>query len=124
MRHPKFRERISEEPEEMLEKERCYVTRIAWRAPVYERPTGLQLTRKANALLELPKGSLSSVFREDRRLPGGNPDCFMGIGTENRLAEVIDRSLHGRSQDLAPKHLVICLWACFGGSPIVWRFTF
>jgi len=27
MRHPKFRERISEEPQEMLEKERCYVTR-------------------------------------------------------------------------------------------------
>jgi hypothetical protein len=38
MRHPKFRERISEEPQEMLEKERCYVTRTAWRAPAYERP--------------------------------------------------------------------------------------
>jgi len=25
MRHPKFRERISEEPQEMLEKERCYL---------------------------------------------------------------------------------------------------
>jgi len=38
MRHPEFRERISEELQEMLEKERCYVTRTAWRAPVYERP--------------------------------------------------------------------------------------
>jgi hypothetical protein len=38
MRHPKFRERISEEPQEMLEKKNGYVTRAAWPALVYERP--------------------------------------------------------------------------------------
>jgi hypothetical protein len=38
MKHPKFTGRISEESREMLEKERCYVTHTAWRAPVYERP--------------------------------------------------------------------------------------
>jgi hypothetical protein len=35
---PQIQERITEEPQEMLEKERCYVTHTVWRAPVYERP--------------------------------------------------------------------------------------
>jgi hypothetical protein len=34
MRHPKFRERISEELQEMLEKERCYLNNALRRASV------------------------------------------------------------------------------------------
>jgi hypothetical protein len=57
----------------MLEKERCYVTRTAWRAPVYEMKElyWASVDPQANALLELPKESLSSVVWEDRRL-----NCF------------------------------------------------
>jgi hypothetical protein len=58
MRHPKFREKISEESREMLEKERCYVTRTAWRTLVYERPVPGFSIEKANALLELTKRRL------------------------------------------------------------------
>jgi hypothetical protein len=58
MRHPQFRERIAEEPQEMLEKERCYVTRTAWRAAVYENLYWASVDEKGQCALGAAKRKL------------------------------------------------------------------
>jgi hypothetical protein len=61
MRHPKFRERISEEPQEMLEKERCSVTRTAWRALFMKDLCWASVDEKGQCALGVAKRRL--VFR-------------------------------------------------------------
>jgi hypothetical protein len=62
MRPPKFRERISEELQEMLEKERCYVTRTAWRALFMKDLYWASVDEKGQCAPGAAKRKFSSVF--------------------------------------------------------------